>query len=336
MKLGCSLLSLARLLTFLGVMFSSPMNLPEARAADEESTAKIRTIFQDALQLEAGGNYAGALAKFQEVAALKRTPNVLFHIAFCQEKLGRLVAAVGGYRITILEGANDPKSAMAVQAAQEALAALEKRIPSLTILRGKGAARAKITLDGTELGAASLGTPQQVDPGSHAVEATLQGKVPFKEEVNLEEGESKTIEVVLKDKDEEGGAPPASSTSGPGKLSPSRSVIPYLALGGGAGSLAASGLFFYLRSAAISDLDRRCIQNVCPTDLRATSDHGKRMTLLGNITLGLGVVGVSVGTVLLLTSKPIEPAVLQAYPRSFDVVFSPGREGASASMVGSF
>jgi hypothetical protein len=337
MTLRRSLLSLALVLPLLGLVPSSPVTPREARAADDEATAKIRTIFQDALQLEAGGNYAGALAKFQEVAVIKRTPNVLFHIAFCQEKLGRLVAAVGGYKITILEGANDPKSEKAVQAAQDALATLEKRIPSLTITRGKGSARAKITLDGTELGAASLGTPQQVDPGSHAVEATLQGKIPFKVEVNLDEGESKTVEVVLKDKDDGDPEPAASgSAGGPVKLAPSRSAVPYAVLGVGAASLVASGVFFYLRSSAISDLDGKCIENVCPTDLRATSDRGKSMTLLGNITLGLGVVGVGVGTVLLLTSKPAEAAALRARPRPFDVVLSPGRGGGSATLVGSF
>lgn len=332
MQLRRSLLPLMLTLSLVGSAssFSPFLGIHEARA--DEDTTKIRAIFQDGLQLEAGGNYAGALAKFQEVAAMKRTPNVFFHIALCQEKLGRLVAAVGGYKITVLEGGNDPKSAMAVQAAQEALATLEKRVPSLTIKRGKGSALAKITLDGTEIGAASLGIPQQVDPGSHAIEAILEGKLPFKETVEIEEGEAKTVEVTLKEKPDSEAEPAASASAQPPRHA-SRSIVPYVVLGTGVASLAASGLFFYLRSSAISDLDGKCIGNVCPTDARSTSDSGKTSTLLGNITLGLGVVGVGVGAVLLLTSKPSEAT---ARARPLDLVLHPNRNGAAATLVGRF
>ncbi|RYE82186.1 MAG: hypothetical protein EOO75_21070, partial [Myxococcales bacterium] len=73
------------------------LSLRTAHAADD--TAKARTAFNEGLQLEAGGNFTGALAKFNEVAQLRRTPQVVYHIALCQEKLGQLVAALGGYRI---------------------------------------------------------------------------------------------------------------------------------------------------------------------------------------------------------------------------------------------
>ncbi|MCS6901629.1 MAG: hypothetical protein RMJ98_18470, partial [Myxococcales bacterium] len=185
-------------LSLLGPVYSPLLSPVEAQAADD--TTRARALFQEGLQLEAGGNFAGALAKFEEVAQLKRTPQVLFHIAFCQEKLGKLVAALGGYRLVALEGGDDPKNAKVVQAAQEALAGLEKRVPSLTVKRGKGADLAKILLDGVELGASTLDKPQQVDPGAHSLEATHPSKQPFKEVINLSEGESKTIEVVLKDK----------------------------------------------------------------------------------------------------------------------------------------
>lgn len=339
-----SLLPLTLALALVGGSVSPYHGVREARADD---TAKFRTVFQEGLQLETGGNYTGALAKFQEVAAMKRTPNVIFHIAFCQEKLGQLVAALGGYRLVVLEGSDDQKNAKAVQASQEAMAALEKKIPTLTIKRGKGADLAKITLDGAELGNTSVGKPQQIDPGAHSIEATQSGRQSFKEIVQIAEGDSKTIDVVMKEKPEDKPPPAASSSAAPGegtvttdgaaKALGKKSVLPYVVLGAGGASLVASGVFFLLRSSALSDLDSQCRGNVCPESSRSTSDRGKSMTLLGNITLGLGVVGVGVGTVLLLTSKPgaAEPAAAARRP-SLDVMFHPGPGGGGASVIGTF
>jgi len=337
-------------LSLLGPVYSPLYPAAEAQAADD--TTRARALFQEGLQLEAGGNFAGALAKFEEVAQLKRTPQVLFHVAFCQEKLGKLVAALGGYRLVALEGGDDPKNAKVVQAAQEALAGLEKRVPSLTVKRGKGADLAKILLDGVELGTTTLDKPQQVDPGAHSLEATHPNKQPFKEVVKIAEGESKTIEVVLKDKpvpkepppDETPGDKPKPPPEGDGgtkaKIQPEEaSVTPYVVLGLGGASLVASGIFFYLRSSAISDLDGKCRGNLCPESIRNTSDSGKNATLLGNITLGLGVVGVGVGAVMLLTSggsKEKSSASLRPRGRSMDVVLHPGPQGGGASLVGTF
>ncbi|MCS6902506.1 MAG: hypothetical protein NZX77_22440, partial [Polyangiaceae bacterium] len=116
------------------------------------------------------------------------------------------------------------------------------------------------------------------------------------------------------------------------------SLTPYLVLGLGGASLVASGVFFYLRSSAISDLDSKCRGNLCPDSARATSDSGKNATLLGNITLGLGVVGVGVGAVMLLTSSSREKSSALLHPRgpSWDVMLHPGPQGGGASLVGTF
>jgi len=334
-----SLLPLTLALSLAGASVSS-FHIPQAWADDN---AKIKAVFQEGLQLEAGGNFSGALAKFQEAVAIKRTPNILFHISFCQEKLGQLVSALGGYRIVILEGGDDPKNAKAVQAAQEALASLEKKIPSLTIKRGKGADLAKVTLDGVEVGTTALGKPQQVDPGPHSIEATQAGRLPFKEVIQLAEGETKSLEVVMKDKPEDKPPPPGPSAAGSSdgasvgnddlKKLAKPSVLPYAVMGVGAASLVASGVFFYMRSSASSDLDAKCRGNVCPESAKSISDRGKSSTLLGNITLGLGVVGVGVGAVLLLTSKPAEKTTAR---RSVDLLLHPGPSGGGASLVGTF
>jgi hypothetical protein len=325
---------------------ASPLvgNVSPAQAADD--TARARTLFQEGLQLEAGGNFASALAKFQEVAQVKRTPQVSFHIALCQEKLGHLVEALGGYRITAHEAAasDDPKLAKVAEAAQESVTALEKRLPTLVIKRGKNAELAKVSVDGVDIGG-TVGKGQQLDPGAHVIDATSPGKEPFKQIVQLAEGETKTVEVKFSSGKAVVEPPPEGSSSAPETPPPpppegSSSVVPYALMGVGGVSLLASGVFFLLRSGAISDLDSQCKGNVCPSTSQATEDKGKSMTLLGNITLGLGVVGLGVGTVMLLTQqKPAakkESAPTDARAPRFDLQFRPTQGGMGASFVGQF
>lgn len=336
--------SLLPLTLALALVSPTRLGLTPVPLAHADETTRARTLFQEGLQLETGGNFAAALGKFQEVAQVRRTPQVVFHIALCQEKLGQLVAALGGYRIVVHDGAGDAKNNQVVQTAQDAITSLEKRVPTLTVKRGKGADLAHITLDGVELGGSLVGKPQQLDPGPHSLEATESGHLPYKEVVQIAEGEAKVVEISLKEKpgDKPPPPPPPTTTTDPSSsvaLPPptvTRSTLPYVVLGAGAASLVASGVFYYLRSSALDDLDSSCRGNVCPESSRSASDRGKTMTLLGNITLGVGLVGVGVGTVLLFTSKPKEQPAAAARARSLDLVLQPGPRSAGATLIGTF
>lgn len=318
---------------------TSPLLTYSSTALAADETARARTLFQEGVQLEAGGNFAAALAKFQEVAQVKRTPQVAFHIALCQEKLGHLVEALGGYRIVAHDAAesNDPKLAKVAEAAEDAVKALEKRIPTLTVKRGKGAQLAKVRVDGVDIGA-TVGKAQQVDPGAHVIEATVSEQEPFKEIVQLAESESKTVEVKFKEepvKSKTPTEPMEPPKDAPPPPAEQRSIAPYVVMGAGGVSLLASGLFYILRSGAKSDLEDGCHGNICPESLRDKQDTGKTMTTLGNITLGLGVVGVGVGAVMLLTQKPSQPVETAKAPR-VDLQLRPVSGGMGASFVGQF
>src|ERR1044071_10265846 len=67
-----------------------------ALAQDANELKRARAQFQQATELEQAGNWTAALQAFREVGQVRMTPQVRFHIAVCEEKLGRLVAALGG------------------------------------------------------------------------------------------------------------------------------------------------------------------------------------------------------------------------------------------------
>jgi hypothetical protein len=74
-----------------------------ALAQDADELKRARAQFQQATELEQAGNWAAALQQFREVGQVRMTPQVRFHIAVCEEKLGRLVAALGGYELALAE-----------------------------------------------------------------------------------------------------------------------------------------------------------------------------------------------------------------------------------------
>src|SRR5215213_7178870 len=74
-----------------------------AFAQDAAELKKARLQFQQATELERAGNWTAALQAFREVGQVRMTPQVRFHIAVCEENLGRLVAALGGYELALAD-----------------------------------------------------------------------------------------------------------------------------------------------------------------------------------------------------------------------------------------
>lgn len=305
---------------------------------------QARDLYRQGVQLEAANDWTGALAKFQEVAAIKMTPQVRFHVARCQHKLGNLLEALGGYRLALHEAMSDPKAGDVQREAQAGIDDIEAKLPKVTITRGEGAEAASISLDGVALGESSIGKEVPVNPGVHTIEYSVPGGEKLQQTVTLKEGETKDVVLVIEGpkKPEPKPVVPDSEPATPAKpAAVKKNVLPWVALGVGGASLAASGVFYLMRGSAISDHDSTCRGDICPESLQGTGDNGKTFTTLGNVTLGLGVVGVGVGTVLLLTSNkkteaPPPPRSAIAAPKVVNVVVGTSGQSAGATVLGVF
>jgi hypothetical protein len=266
-----------------------------------EALKRAREQFGQALALQTAGDWAGALSLLKEVAAVKSTPQVRFNMALCEERLGRLVAALGDYELA----AADARAEKADQVAEEVevrLEALRQRIPKLTIRRGAGADTASVIVDGVAVGDSVIGTPMPTDPGPHTIEAQAPGFKPFRQSLRVAEQQNETVELVL-----EALPPPPPQVrdiSQPVRPAVRRSPVYGYVVGGlGIASLGASGVFFALRAQKISELDKVCPDRKCPsTAQRADIEAGKLDTTLANVTLAVGVAAVAGGLVLVLTS----------------------------------
>jgi len=325
----------------VGLCLALATAAPPAFAAPEskQTTKEIdraRAQFQQGLALETAGDWAGALALFQQVALVRLTPQVRFHIGLCEEHLGQLAAALGDYELAAHEADEAKVAEVSAQVASRR-DDLRARIPQLTLARGPGAEYASVSLDGVSLGASSIGPKLPVDPGPHRIEAIASGFKPFRATIDISEKEAKRIEITLERIPTPAQAPEPAGSSGSGandQVEPEAkpNLLPFVVGGAGVASLGAGVVFLLLRQNAINTLDRECTLlpgRVCPASSQSTFDQGKTYNLLADITLGVGVAAVGAGAVLYFTQKP----------KTATATFvAPGAPGAAlgASVVGAF
>jgi len=269
-------------------------------SSDGDGLKRAREQFAQALALQTGGDWAGALALLKEVAAVKPTPQVRFNIALCEERLGLLVAALGDYELA----GSDAQAQKVDQVRQEVDARLESlkaRVPRVVVKRGEGADSATISLDGVSLGDSVLNSPLPVDPGPHVVEGAGAGFLPFKQAFRVAEQQTATIEVKLEPLPVKPAPVVVPAPAAPPSAQTMRTAG-FVVGGAGIASLIASGAMFYLRHTAISDLDQQCGPDrmSCPDNAQSTIDRGKLYTTLGNVTLAVGALGLGVGATLVV------------------------------------
>ncbi|MGK4008967.1 hypothetical protein WMF31_40560 [Sorangium sp. So ce1036] len=299
-----------------------------ALAQDADELTRARALFQQATELEQAGNWAAALQRFREVGQVRMTPQVRFHIAVCEENLGRLVAALGGYELALAEA--DAVGADFRAEVEQSIGRLRARIPKLVIVRGKGAASAAMALDGVALGGTSIGVEVPLDPGPHALTARAPNHKPFQETVVLKEGGVTRVEVTLE-------ALPQEVLIQAGALPerPPSKVVPYVIGGVGAASLIGSGVLFVLRQGALQDLEDACGPGgtSCPSSMGSRYDDLKFYHYGAQVALGVGVAAVGTATAFLLLQKkkPKEPA-----KTSLTLVPVAGGSEIGASLSGAF
>ncbi len=281
-------------------------------SAQEPSTAelaKARTAFREGVAAAAAGNCAAALLKYKEVAQVKSSPQVSFNIAECEARLGKLVSALGNYRVAASTAADDKHAVNVLKEVPARIDDIEGRIPKLTITRGKGADTASIELDGSEI---APGQAIPVDPGSHTIVAKVGNKEYLHENVKLAEKESKTFDVKLSIAAAHVEAPAPEPTPEPPP--PEKSRAPGVALTVGGGVVLIAGLAFLApRGAAISKLSMDCNAMMqCPAADQSTYNSGQLFSGLSAAFIGVGAAAAVVGIVLIAKSGPVKAAVKPA------------------------
>jgi hypothetical protein len=268
-----------------------------------------RTLFAEALADEAAGHWQVALDKFQRVKTVRDTAPVEYRIGTCHDGLGHLAPAYEAYRAAIALGAPDPSMADVVQAARVRLETLSKHVARLTLVVPAGAdADLSVQVDLATFARDALGQPVALEPGTHEVVATADGRVVFRSEVTLPEGGQASLPIVLAARSS---SPP--STDRPIAPDSSRHTLGWILVGTGAALLAGAGAALLLRHADIATLNSACPRGVCPADRESDLESTRDRALAeGPVAAGLaagGVAAAALGLYFVVAGQGPTPAV---------------------------
>jgi hypothetical protein len=258
--------------------------------------ASAQVFFERGRQAAARGDAAEACKNFEESLRLDLAVGTLFNLARCEQDLGRLANAWQHLRegIDRLEE-KDPRRKQAIAAANE----LEPRVPRLAVKLAPGTS-GKVFRDGVELASLSLASPLPVNPGHHVIVVRASGRAEASYEVDLREGEQRTIDVAP------GKTLPGESSDraqAKPRSSPLRTTG-WATAGVGAGALAVglvTGAIALERSLVVHD---HCDDaNVCDDTGMDALASSKQFGGIATVTTIAGAALIATGVVLVILGK---------------------------------
>jgi hypothetical protein len=189
---------------------------PSARAAppqeppSRDQLATARELFAQAERDEDAGRWSDALDKLRQVALVKATAGVRYHIALSEERMGLLTNALEDF-----EGAEEQARAEhakdVLRLVGGELDGLRPRVPRLALHVTPENLPETVTLDGETLDVARMGESRAVNPGDHTIEVHVAGRLPATVHVTLREGDATSLDIPLVE------VPPAPPPSPPAR-----------------------------------------------------------------------------------------------------------------------
>ena len=277
-------------------------------------------LFDQGLARMESGDYEHGCPKIAESYSLDPRPGVLFTLAECEARRGRLATAVRRYGDYLTLHASLPLDAKKKQgkrdkAAREQVAKLRPLVPELTLILHPNAPRGTLVWrDGVPVPADDLGMAIRLDPGPHQV--SLQGpRAPVTQmKVTLERGDKKVLRLLP--------APPRTPAVDPPLVPPDHAQAPSGASGQriagwvtgslGVAALVVGAIAGGMAVAKKSAVDDNCgvggVPAACNHTGKVAADSLKTLGLVSTIGISAGVGAVGVGVVLLATA-PKEKAV---------------------------
>jgi len=313
-------------------------------------------LFQKGRADELAAQYADALKKFEEADHLRPASGIVFHIAFCKEKLGSTLEAANDYERAVAMGKAENKPPVVKEAAAR-LEALTKKLPRLLVIAPKDVTDLKVSVDEHPFPESDLGVEKRVAQGTHRIAATAQGTRAFQTTVEAKEGTVQEVRIVLEKagpavvailappKAPEPAAPPAPApapTAAPPAVTPPPDSAPKHASYTGAivasvatGAFLGLGLVSYFVAGGHQDT----LLSQCLTLPPAPCDElrGPVRTWDTVALAGFGAAGVSLVTAIVLfaTASPGKSAALRL-PLGLtpEVAVAPDGRGLAAGTFG--
>ncbi|MBW2457934.1 MAG: hypothetical protein JRI68_25740, partial [Deltaproteobacteria bacterium] len=271
--------------------------------ATPQQTAEATEAYKAGVEALDGQQYDEALAKFRESYGIVASPNSRLMIVRALSESGKYTEAYEEAVLTVAEceaaAAKDAKYDKAVVGAQEELAALEAKIARVTVTVTKAPEGATLSVAGQPIDSARWGQALVVAPGEVWVTLTTKDGEET-QKVTVAPGGSATIEIappapkVVEKKEPD--KPKVVKQDEEGFDWANKRMWAYVAGGVGVLGFTGLGVFGMLSNSRMIRLEDQCDKDDdCDPELVDEANAGKTYTMMANLGLVVGIVGVSAG-----------------------------------------
>ena len=284
-------------------------------AAQTSDRVLAQSLFDEARRLMDAGEHAAACPKLAESQKLDPAGGTILNLGLCFEAVGKTASAWAVLEDALAYARRDGH-AQREKIARSHLETIRPILSHLTIEVAPDAdvPGVKVTLDGRDLPRAAWGTGFPVDPGAHRIEATAPGRVSFARDLEIgSKADRQTVDVPPWQQAGSApiAAPTATSETAPATGDPaadegesgSNATLGYI-VGGTGLVLVGVGSYFGVKAiSSWSDRNDHCQDGRCDETAKNLGDDANTQGNIANVTIGLGLVGVAVGTYLVLSGS---------------------------------
>jgi hypothetical protein len=284
-----------------------------AATVDDATKAQLKDAmshYESGVKALDGGNNEAALKEFQKSYDLVNSPNSRLMVGRVLIKLGRLSEAYRELELTVdlakTLAVSQAKYQKTVDAAQKELDELEKRISVVHVAQG-----AKVEIQGKAVDVSQWQRRVAVEPGKVEILVTFTDGRKVERSLEMKPGDAVELNLVP-------GAEPKSDTQtqdSPATVgreahsdSLDRRTVGYVVGGAGILGLGAFVGFGLLGASSYGDPKSDCTMAVCPE--ASVNDAGSKSLMqgIGYTGLAVGVLGVGIGTWLVLSGGNAAPS----------------------------
>jgi hypothetical protein len=287
------------------------------RLARGEGGGNAQAQFDYGLAEMEAGRYESGCAALGESYRIDPHPGVLFTLAECENRWGKIASALTHYGAYLDLFDHMGLQQRALQRGRDKIAAAQRErlrgeVPELTItLPPHAPAGTTLERDGVALGTPSLGVALPVDPGDHVIVARTPDGLKHESRFALARGEHRALVVDLsipsRPPTSAGPPPPAPPPKPVVSESPVR-LGAWIAGGIGVVGLAVGGVAGALVLGDKSSVDAHCRADFAcdPIGLDA-SRRARTMGIVSDVGFAVGALGIGTAVVLFL-QPPSTPA----------------------------
>jgi tetratricopeptide (TPR) repeat protein len=167
-----------------------------ARAADKDPRKAAIKLVSQGDRLFKKGDYAGALARYQEAYQIFPSPKIFYAMAKAEAELGRTLDALAHYEQFIDEAGDEVNEELRVDA-QVSVQELEKTLAVVRFdVRPDGVT---VAVDGAEVGVSPVDKPVRLAPGEHVYHFEKSGWTSVDKRARLAAGDRLDEQITLRE-----------------------------------------------------------------------------------------------------------------------------------------